>query len=53
MFQSKGVFYESYDNFMPGNFICGFKLEIQYPLVKMPWKYVSHYGWPMKKILVC
>ena len=37
---------------MPGNFISGFKLEIQWPLAKMPWKYGSHYGWPTKKILV-
>ena len=51
-FQSNGVLYESYDNFMPGNFISGFKSEIQYPLAKMPWKYVSHHGWPTKKILV-
>ena len=50
MFQSNRVLYERYDNFMPGNFISGFKLEIQYPLAKMPWKYVSHYdGWPTKK----
>ena len=51
-FQSNGVFYESYANFMPGNFISGFKSEIQCLLAKMPWKYVSHYGGPTKKILV-
>ena len=44
MFQSNKVLYESYDNFMPGNFIKGFKLEIQFPLAKMLRKYVSHYG---------
>ena len=52
MFQSNGVVYESYDNFMPGNLISGFKLEIQCPLAKMLWKYVSHYIWLTKKILV-
>ena len=52
MFQSNGVLYESYDNFMRGNLISEFKLEVQCPLVKIPWKYVSHYGWPTKKILV-
>ena len=52
MFQPSGVLYESYDNFMPSNFISGFKLEIQCLLAKMPWKYVSHYGWLTKKILV-
>ena len=52
MFQSNGVLYENYDKLMPGNLVSGFKLEIQCPLAKMPWKYVSHYGWPTKKILV-
>ena len=28
IFQSSGVLYESYDNFMPGNFISRFKLQI-------------------------
>ena len=37
---------------MPGYFISGLKLEIQYSLAKMPRKYVSHYDWPTKKILV-
>ena len=32
--------------------ISEFKLEIQCPLAKMLWKNISHYGWPMKKILV-
>ena len=32
--------------------ISRFKLEIQCSPRKIPWKNVSHYGWPTKKILV-
>ena len=52
MFQSNGVLHEGYGNFMPDNFIYRLKLEIKCPQAKLPWKYVSHYGWLTKKILV-